>query len=286
MPKIEKTLVGSHISTAGGLHKAFERGQSIGCSAMQIFTKSNRQWFEKNITDKEAELFKQTAKESTIKSVIVHAGYLINIGSSKKLTAAQSTKSLLGEVHRCQQLDLKYLVFHPGAHLGAGIDQCIEQVAANLDFVIENSDSSVTILIETMAGQGTTIGNAFEELARIRSLCKHKRKVAFCLDTCHIFSAGYDISTEDGYKQTLKTFDTAIGLEHLKAIHINDSQTKLSSHVDRHAPLGEGSIPLKTFQLLMNDKRLVDVPKILETPSDPEMKLWAKEIKLLKSMIE
>lgn len=281
----QKILVGSHVSTAGGHHKAIERGESIGATAIQIFTKSNRTWFDKKITDADAELFKEAAKNSSIQCVVVHAGYLINIGSNKQEIEQKSVSALADEITRCKQLGIKYLILHPGSHTGAGEEVCLTQIASNLDKVLEKTDGGVTVLLETMAGQGTNMGYKFEQLNRIRSLSHHKKNIGFCLDTCHIFCAGYDISTEEGYKNTIKTFDSVLGLEHLHAIHVNDSLTKCNSRVDRHAPLGEGHIPLKIFELMMNDKHLVTVPKILETPSDDEMKLWAKEIKMLKAMV-
>ncbi len=282
----KEPLVGCHVSIAGGIYKALERGESVGCTAMQIFTKSNRNWFDKKLTDDSIKAFKQAVKESSsIQSIIVHTGYLINIGSKKADIAQQSTNALLDEVHRCEQLDLPYLVLHPGSHLDMGEEKCLEQIAHNLDSVFERSNDKVHILLETMAGQGTNVGYTFEQLKKIRQLSEHKRNIEFCLDTCHVFAAGYDISTEDGYRKTFKTFDSTLGLEHLKAIHINDSQEKFGSRKDRHAPLGKGHIPLATFDLIMNDKQLKDIPKILETPSDPEMKLWKKEIALLKAMV-
>ncbi len=279
------TLVGSHISIAGSLERCVQRGQSIGCTAMQIFTKSNHVWFDKPISPATAEKFKTALAQSSIASVIVHCGYLVNIGSKEPEKAQQSTKSLLEEVRRCEQLGLHYLVIHPGAHVGSGVAPCITQIAKNLDYVLEQSNGTVTILLETMAGQGTTIGRSFEELQSIRDQAQHKNNIGFCLDTCHILAAGYDITTDQGYEDMITQFDTIIGLEHLKAIHVNDSKTPFNSHKDRHAPLGEGTIPLSTFKRMMNDPRLVDVPKVLETPSDPEMHLWAKEIAMLKAMI-
>lgn len=282
MSRTKNILVGSHISIAGGLHKAIERGESIDCTVMQIFTKSNRIWFDKKISDAEAEQFKIAAKKSSIQSIVVHAGYLINIGSNKEKTEKLSTNALIDELNRCKQLGLKYLILHPGSHTGAGEEVCIQQIARNLDLVLEKSEGSVTILLETMAGQGTNIGYTFDHLEKIRSLTHHKKHIGFCLDMCHVFCAGYDIATEAGYKKTLHDFDAILGLEHLHAIHVNDSQTACNSRVDRHAPLGEGKIPIQTFKFLMNDKKLTHVPKILETPSDPQMHLWTEEIKLLK----
>jgi deoxyribonuclease-4 len=278
-------LVGSHVSAAGELYKAIERAASIDCSAFQIFTKSNRSWFDKPITEQAAAQFKDTlAATPTIKSVVVHSSYLINIGSPEEDKAKQSTKALLDEVRRCQQLGIKLLVLHPGSHLKSGEEDSLKRIATALDTVLEQSEG-VSIVLETMAGQGTNLGYTFEQLAAIRQQCAHKRRVSFCLDTCHVFSAGYDITTTEGYEKTITAFDSIIGLEHLTVIHLNDSQKGLASKVDRHAPLGTGHIPLATFSLIMNDKRLTQIPKLLETPSDPDMKLWAAEIKLLKGMV-
>jgi deoxyribonuclease-4 len=281
-----KTLVGSHVSIAGGLHNAIERGESIDATAIQIFTKSNRLLFDKKIADEATEQFKTAVKKSTIESIIVHTGYLINIGSNKVDTAHSSTNALLEEVKRCESLDLKYLILHPGSHLGAGVEPCIKQIAKSLDYVLERSNGTVAILLETMAGQGTYIGRTFEELAQIRSLCVHKKNIGYCFDTCHVFCAGYDISTEDGYKKTFKSFDNILGLEHLQAIHLNDSETPLGSNKDRHAPLGTGHLKIELFKLIMNDKKLFNIPKVLETPSDADMKLWKQEIKLLRGLVD
>lgn len=278
-------LVGSHVSASGGLYKAIERGESIGCTALQLFTKSNRSWFDKPISDADTEKFITTWENSSIKEIVVHAAYLINLGASNQETAKTSTKSLVHELHRCKQLGIKYLVIHPGSHTRMGEEKCIKQIAYNLDEALEQSEG-VTVLLETAAGQGTNVGYTFQQLGAMRDASQHKRRVGYCLDTCHIFCAGYDISTSDGYTQTIATFDKELGLEHLKAIHVNDSIKPCNARVDRHAPLGEGTIPLLTFENMMNDQRLNAIPKLLETPSDPEMHLWKKEIKMLKEMIK
>jgi deoxyribonuclease-4 len=287
----KEILVGSHISSAGKLHLAFERGESIDCSTMQIFTKSSRKWFSTKLPEAEVAAFKLSAKKSSIKIVISHAGYLINIASTKSDTLKKSIQSLIDEIKLCEVLDIPYLVLHPGSHLGAGEESGIKQIAHNLDVALDSvADESVSgksiILLENMAGQGTNIGYKFEQLEAIIDLCKNKKRLGICLDTCHAFAAGYDISTHDGYKKTITDFDKIIGLKKLHAIHINNSFGDLGSKVDRHAPLTEGKIPLETFEWIMNDKNLVDIPKILETPSDSEMKLWAKEIKLLRSLVK
>ena len=282
----KEILIGSHISSAGNLHLAFQRGESIGCTVMQIFTKSSRTWFASKIQNEEITQFKQAAKKSPIKIVVAHAGYLINIGSSKSDTLKKSLKSLIEEIERCNQLEIPYLILHPGSHLGAGEAKGIEQIAQQLELALESAPGNTMILLENMAGQGTNLGYKFEHLSNIIDLCKHKKRLGVCFDTCHAFAAGYDISTKEGYKETFKLFDKIIGLKHLKAIHLNDSFGTLGSRVDRHAPLNDGKISIDTFEWIMNDKNFRDIPKILETPSDTEMKLWSKEIKLLKSLVK
>ncbi len=282
----QEPLVGCHVSIAGGVHNAFARAESVGCTTFQIFTKSNRVWFEKKLSDQAIENFKQAAGASTIKSVVVHTGYLINLGSGKKETAELSANALLDEIRRCEHLGLHDLVLHPGSHVGMGEEKSITQIAQYLDSVLERSEGRVTIVLELMAGQGTSVASSFEQLHQIRSLCHHKKLIAYCLDTCHACAAGYDIVSADGYQAMMQQWDKILGFEHLKVIHLNDSKCKVGSHVDRHAPLGEGFIPLDIFAEIMNDRRLSDVPKILETPSDAAMKLWAREIALLKEMVK
>jgi deoxyribonuclease-4 len=273
-------LLGAHVSISGGLHLAFARAKEIGCTTMQIFTKNSRAWFDDKLTDEEISLFMQAAEETQIKPVVAHAGYLINIASSNPLTEKQSTASLIDEAHRCEALGIPYLVFHPGAHTGSGDEAGIKKIAKNLDSVLDRCGNKITILLETMSGQGTTLGS-FEQLSAIRSLCANKNGIGVCLDTCHVFAAGHDITTDNGYERMWQNFDNAIGLKNLHVVHLNDSAVKLGSHTDRHAGIGKGLIPIKTFELFMNDNRLINIPKILETPAG-----WADEIALLRRMIK
>jgi deoxyribonuclease-4 len=282
----KEILVGAHVSIAKDISFAFKRGESIGCTAIQIFVKSSRSWFDKPLKDQDIEKFKREAKSSSIKYVNAHAAYLINIGSNKEDIEKKSTSSLLHELLRCEQLDIPYLVLHPGSHLCAGEKKCLEQISKNLDIVLNKTSGNTHILLETMAGQGTNVGYTFEHLDTIRTLSDYKKKIGICLDTCHIFAAGYDISTEKSFLSTLKTFDNILGFSNLKIIHLNGSQYKLGTRVDRHCSIEEGQIPLLTFKLIINDKRLINIPKILETPSDPEMNLWAKEITFLKKLAQ
>ncbi len=283
--KKTKILLGAHMSIAGGIHKAILRGEEIGCTAIQVFTKSGRSWSAKKLKNDEIELFKQTWKKSSICQVVAHAAYLINIGSKDKKTEKRSLKSLIQELERCEVLGIPYLVLHPGSHLGVGEDECMKKISKNLDTALKTVKGKVMIALETVAGQGTNIGYTFEQLKKIRLLCKEKKHISFCLDTCHIFAAGYDISSPKGYENVMKKIGKVLGFKSLKAIHINDSKTELGSRKDRHANIGKGKIPLSTFKLIMNDKRLQNIPKILETPIQTG-KEYVDEIKLLRRMVK
>lgn len=255
------------MSIAGHPALAIERGESIGCTAIQIFTKSNRQWHAKPITEKEAKGFSEAWKNSSISSIIAHASYLINIGSPQASIEHKSVHALGLEMERCNQLGIPYLVLHPGSHSNTDIEECLKRISHNLDSLFKTIPHC-SILLETMAGQGTNVGNSFEQLERIIKYSKHKNRLGVCLDTCHVFAAGYDISTEKGYHLVWEQFDKIIGLNKLKAIHMNDSKQGLGSRVDRHTDIGKGKLEKETFELLCNDKRFFDVPKILETPKD------------------
>lgn len=266
-------LLGAHMSIAGGLYKSVERGESIGCTCIQIFTKSNRQWFTKPLKQEDIDAFKITLKYSTIiQDVIAHSSYLINIGSPNKAINKKSIESLSLELQRCQALEIPYLVFHPGAHLTSSIEECLKLIAENINIVLEQNSGNTMLLIENTAGQGTTIGCTFEQLAAIYKDIRKKSRVGFCIDTCHAFTAGYDLRTKETYNAFWKEFDKTIGLKNLKVLHINDSKKELGSHIDRHEDIGKGEIGLEGFRLLFNDKRFFDIPKILETPKGEGLK--------------
>lgn len=277
-------LLGAHISIAGGLDKAITQGEKFGCTAIQIFTKNSRSWSTKKLTKEEIVLFKNALKNSTIKIVIAHSSYLINIGSKDKNTEKKSVQALIEELERCEQLGIPYLVIHPGSHLGAGEKACIEEIAKNLDTVFKKIPGKINIALEIVAGQGTNVGYTFEQLKKIRDLCQEKKRVGICLDTCHMFSAGYNISSKKEYENVIEQFDKILGLKILKVIHLNDSKTKLGSKLDRHENIGKGTIPIETFKLIMNDNRLANIPKILETPVE-EYSEFAEQIKLLHGLI-
>ncbi|MEX0940332.1 MAG: deoxyribonuclease IV [Candidatus Babeliales bacterium] len=284
--KKQSLLLGAHMSIAGGLQKAIERGESIGCTCIQIFTKSNKQWAAKKLTEEDINNFKNAAKNSTIiKSIVAHAGYLINIGSPNELVNKKSVESLMAELLRCEMLNIPYLILHPGAHLYSSESDCINLIAKNLNLILSENPGNTTILLENTAGQGSNIGYTFEQLKKIYEKVIDKKRVNFCLDTCHAFAAGYDFSTPKEYQQMWIHFDETLGLENLKAIHINDSKFGLGLQKDRHANIGEGKIDLEAFRLLFNDERFFDVPKILETPKEEGLKEDIKNMNTIKNLL-
>ena len=285
MPKKKHTLLlGAHVSIAGGMEKAFERAESIGCTAMQIFTKSNRQWSAKPLKKETIKAFKQAAKESLIKNIVVHSTYLINLASPNTEVAKKSVAALIQEIKRCQQLDIRYLILHPGSHLNSGEDVALEKIAQNLDKVFKQTPDSTMILLETMAGQGSSTCYTFEQIKKIVQHSSNKRRIGVCFDTCHAFAAGYDFRTPEKYEKMWQKFDKIIGLSKLKALHINDSKKELGSRVDRHEHIGKGKIGTKGFSLIFNDERFFDIPKILETPAQTEQD-YMPNMKTLKRLI-
>jgi deoxyribonuclease IV len=266
--KKKTVLLGAHMSIEGGFHKALERGGSIGCTAIQIFTKSNRQWHAKPITEEEALLFKKTLKKTTISYVMAHASYLINLASDKEETRNKAISALIIELERCHLLGIPHLVLHPGSHIKQGEDVGLLHIIAGINSALKDSKNKTMILLETMAGQGSSLGTTFEQLATIRKGVAQKERIGVCLDTCHIFAAGYSFRSEKEYKDLWKNFNDTIGINHLKAIHMNDSKKEYNSRVDRHEDIGKGQIGNKGFSFLMNDSALDHVPKILETPKE------------------
>lgn len=282
--KKQTLLLGAHISVSGGLEKAFSRGESIGCTTMQIFTKSNRQWACKPLTEPEIAAFKEAWRKSYIQDIVVHAAYLINIGSSNPEVISKSARALREEIFRCEQLGIPYLVLHPGSNGGSPKEQSLAQIAKQLDQALETVPGKTMVLLETMAGQGSNLCSQFEELAMVYKASRNKDRIGICFDTCHAFAAGYDMRTKEAYKDLWQLFDQTLGLDLLKAIHVNDSKKELGSRVDRHEHIGEGKIGLEAFSLLFNDKRFFKIPKILETPKDDlsqDLKNMQKIVSLL-----
>ena len=265
-------LVGAHMSIAGGAFKAFAEGERVGCSSIQIFTKSSNQWRAKQLSDEELANFHAEQKRTGIIPVIAHDSYLINLGSPDEALVKKSREAFLEEMTRCEKLKIPYLVTHPGSHIDHGEEWGLKRIAESLDWLHERAgDYKVKVALETTAGQGSNLGYKFEQLAKMIELSAHPERVKVCIDTCHIFAAGYDITTIDGYEKTISEFDRIIGLKRLVAIHVNDSKKGLGSKVDRHEHIGKGMIGEKAFGFIMRDKRFEKIPKLLETPKENEM---------------
>jgi deoxyribonuclease-4 len=278
-------LIGAHESIAGGLHKAYERAESIGCRALQHFTKSTNQWRAKPLTDEDIASYKTAASESTIRHVIAHDCYLINLAASDKTILQKSRDALLNEFKRCEVLGIRYLNFHPGSHMGSGESEGIKRIVESLNWIHERMGAAeVVSVLETTAGQGSAIGYRFEHLRSIIDQVDDPARMAVCIDTCHVFAAGYDISNEDGYEKTLREFDAVIGLHRLVAIHVNDSKKPLGSRVDRHEHIGKGTIGKVGFALILHDARLAGVPKILETPKGNDLKADRMNLETLRRL--
>ncbi len=260
------------MSIAGGLHLAFERGVSVGCATIQIFTKNNNQWNAKPLTDEEIQLFKSSQKKFKIKPVAAHTAYLINLCASNKDVLEKSRIAFAEELRRCELLGIPYLIFHPGAHTGAGESEGIKKIIDSLNLAHDQTNNfKVKSVLETTAGQGSSIGHRFEQLREIIDGVDNSERMAVCIDTSHIFAAGYDIRNEVVYKKTMTEFNNIIGLKKLAVIHCNDSKKDLGSRVDRHEHIGKGTIGKEAFRLIMQDKRLSKIPKILETPKGSDL---------------
>ncbi len=270
-------LVGAHVSIAGGVHNALLQGREIGATTIQLFTANQRQWASKKFLPSEISLWEKTRSETTISHIMSHGSYLINLGSKNQELYEKSKKAFQEELDRCHLLKIDYLNFHPGSAMGRSEEECLDSICKAL-FTLDVK-APTKLVVESTAGQGSSVGYKFEHLAYILDRLKNKIPIGVCLDTCHCFAAGYDIRTEEGWNTTLKEFDRIIGLSHLRAFHVNDSIYDLGSKKDRHESLGKGKIGLASFKYLMTHAKTKYLPKYLETP---EPSLYKDEIKLLK----
>jgi deoxyribonuclease-4 len=276
-------LLGAHVPTKGGLANAPAHGRAIGATAIQIFTRNQMQWNAKPLGADEVAAFKQALGASGIRIVLSHGSYLVNLASPDPLIAGKSRDAFLEEMQRCGALGIPYLIFHPGAHMGAGPEAGVGALAASLDHVLEKArDLEVMPLLEVTAGQGSYLGSSFEQLRAIIDRVRRPERLGVCLDTCHLLAAGYDIATQKGYERTLADCERILGLERVKALHLNDSKKGLGSHLDRHERIGKGCLGVEAFRRIVNDRRLAHVPMVLETP-DP-LAAWKKEIALLRRL--
>jgi len=280
-------LLGAHMSVAGGLEQALVRLGKVGGEALQIFTRNQRQWRAAPVSAAEAARFRAAWREAGEPPVAAHGSYLVNLASNKAETAAKSCAALADELVRCAALGIPFLVIHPGAHLGAGIEPGIERLAANLDAVLASLPAvQVRVLLETTAGQGTSLGASFAELAAIIKQSRHGHRLGICYDTCHAFAAGYDIRTRATYQQTFAEFERLLGLDRLQFFHLNDSVKELGSRVDRHAHIGRGTIGPEGFRLLVNDPRFVSSPMTLETPKGEDLAEDIENLAVLRALVD
>jgi len=261
-------LIGAHMSAAGGLHKAFERADAVGCESMQIFTRNQLQWKSGILSLKEIEAFYRASVASSVRAVVSHASYLINLAGDDAVRS-RSEAALKAEIERCHQLGIGDTVLHPGFAKDASLDDALEKIAESLLRVIDATEGSqVRILLETMAGQGTSVGFDIEQFSRILDMASDNPRISFCVDMCHVFAAGYEIRTKESYNRFISLLDRRVGLERIRCWHLSDSKTGKGSQRDRHAHLGCGEIGLEPFSLLVCDDRFAEVPAILETPKD------------------
>ncbi len=277
-------LLGAHESVSGGLHLAFDRIAQVGGEALQIFSRNQRQWSPTPLKAKEIELFKAAHDETDDMIVASHGSYLVNLATGKEDLLEKSINNFSLELERCSTLGIPYVVLHPGTHGGDGVELGLERFVAGLDQAIERSGQDVQVLAETTAGQGTSLGSSFEELGFILNNTRYPELVGVCVDTCHIFAAGYELRTASGYETTMTALERVIGLEKVKFFHLNDSKKKLGSRVDRHEHIGKGEIGLEGFRFLMTDKRFSHLPMTLETPKSESLVEDRENLATLRSL--
>jgi deoxyribonuclease IV len=281
----KEILLGAHMSIAGGVHMAIARARSIDCTAMQMFVKNNMQWFARPLTRGEIRAFLEHQQRAELSSIFAHANYLINLAATNPLFHANSIRALSEELTRADQLELPFLVLHPGAHRGDGEEAALAKIIASIKGVFrKNPKVKTKIALETTAGQGSCVGHRFEHLAYVIDNVREPERLCVCLDTAHIFAAGYDISGESAIRKTLREFDRKIGLDRLAAIHLNDSKTGRGSRVDRHQHIGKGKIGLDAFRFIVRSRRLSKIPKVLETPKGKDLREDLMNLKTLRAL--
>jgi deoxyribonuclease-4 len=282
-PDAPGDLIGAHLSTKGGLHTVFERATAIDASALALFAKNGNQWKGKEMTDEDVARF---AELRHVRPILTHASYLINLATTNPLFHEKSIAAMIDELDRAERLGIHAVVLHPGAHMGAGADAGLDQIARSFDRIhAAIPNHRVVTLLETAAGQGSCLGCQFEELGRILSLVDNPRRLGICIDTCHIFAAGYDIRTRDGYERMTADVEQHVGIENVGAFHLNDSKKPLGSRVDRHEHIGKGELGLDAFSFVLNDPRFARIPKLLETPKTVETVSDQENIRLLRSLV-
>ena len=273
------------MSIGGGVHRAIERARSIESTAMQIFVKNNMQWFARPFAPEEIRAFLEHAQRHEVAAVFAHANYLINLAATNPQFHANSIRALSEELTRADQLALPFIVLHPGAHLGAGEEAGLEKVVASIDEVFACVPKVKTrIALETTAGQGSCLGHTFEHLACIMANVREPTRLCVCLDTAHVFAAGSDLTSAAGTRKMFREFNRIVGLQHLVALHLNDSKSARGSGVDRHAHIGKVQIGLQAFRVIMRDRRFRKIPKVLETPKGKELREDVENMATLRSL--
>jgi len=277
--------LGAHISISGGVDKAIDRGQEVGCDTIQIFTRTPRQWKMREFSQEEVEGFKRKREEAGISPVFGHDAYLINLGSPDEELWKRSIMVFEDELARCDALGLPFLVVHPGSHVGQGEEAGLARIAEALSLVLSKKPGyKAQIVLEITAGQGDTLGYTFQQLARLLELTESGERLGICFDTCHAFVAGYEIRTPEGYDATFEELNELIGLGRLKVFHLNDAKGDLGSRLDRHEHIGKGRLGLEPFRMILNDERFRGLPMVLETPKGPQMEEDKENLRVLRSL--
>jgi deoxyribonuclease IV len=278
-------LLGAHMSIAGGLYRALERGREVGCSVVQIFLKNQLQWAAKPYTQEDIRQFSAARKATGIRTVFAHSSYLINLAAQAPAEWTRAVNAFHDELERAEALALPFVIIHPGSHKGLGLEAGIGRVVGALDEVTSRTRGyRVRVLLENTAGGGATIGRSFDELAALLKGARQPERLGVCLDTCHLFAAGYDLRTREGYEDVMKSCAKIVGLRHVRAFHLNDARAPLGSGLDRHEKIGRGRLGREAFRWLMTDRRFARVPMALETPKDPEPKADRDALALLRKL--
>ncbi|HZP38234.1 MAG TPA: deoxyribonuclease IV [Methylomirabilota bacterium] len=284
-PAAARDWLGAHMSIAGGLPRAIERGLEVGCSVVQIFLKNQRQWVARPYTDSEVREFRAAWKASGIRTVFAHANYLINLATPVDAEWERAVDVFHDELERAEALGLPFVVIHPGSHRGAGVPEGVRRVARAIDTLhARTRGHRVRIVLENTAGAGASVGRSFEELALVLDMVREPERVGICLDTCHLYAAGYDIRSPGGYRATMAACGRRLGFGRVLAFHLNDAKQPLGSGLDRHEKIGRGHLGVVTFRRLMNDRRFARVPMALETPKDPEPRADRAALALLRRL--
>ncbi|WP_320046491.1 deoxyribonuclease IV [uncultured Ilyobacter sp.] len=283
--KIKNKYVGAHVSASGGVFNAPINAKGIGARAFGLFVKNQRRWEAKPLTDKDIEKFKEAMEKNGYATEVVlpHDGYLINLGNPDAEKREKSLNAFIDEMKRCEQLGLKYINTHPGSHLNKiSREECLDHISNCINKALEDTEY-ISVILENTAGQGSNLGNRFEDLAYVIERIYDKSRIGVCLDTCHTLAAGYELKDKNGYKKTMDEFEKIVGFKYLKAVHLNDSKFDTGSRKDRHDSIGKGVLGMDFFKRFMNDTRFDKMPIILETIDET---LWKEEIKLLYNLIE